>query len=58
MPAANFTRFFADIQRLFEAGDRAGAEALFQSELPYVLWAMQSIDCLGPRDQNRTAPRA
>jgi 4-hydroxy-tetrahydrodipicolinate synthase len=44
MPAANFTRFFADIQRLFESGDRAGAEALFQSELPYVLWAMQSID--------------
>jgi 4-hydroxy-tetrahydrodipicolinate synthase len=44
MPAANFTRFFADIQRLFECGDRAGAEALFQSELPYVLWAMQSID--------------
>ena len=44
MPAANFTRFFAEIQRLFEAGDVAGAEALFQSELPYVLWAMQSID--------------
>ena len=44
MPAANFTRFFAEIQRLFESGDVGGAEALFQSELPYVLWAMQSID--------------
>jgi 4-hydroxy-tetrahydrodipicolinate synthase len=44
MPAANFTRFFAEIQRAFESGDRAGAEALFKSELPYVLWAMQSID--------------
>ena len=44
MPAANFTRFFANIQRLYEAGDRAGAEALFQSELPFVLWAMQSLD--------------
>ena len=44
MPAAGFTRFFADIQRLWEAGDRVGAEALFQSELPFVLWAMQSLD--------------
>jgi 4-hydroxy-tetrahydrodipicolinate synthase len=44
MPAANFTRLFADIQRRFEAGDVAGAESVFQSELPYVLWAMQSID--------------
>jgi 2-keto-3-deoxy-L-arabinonate dehydratase len=44
MPAAGFTRFFADIQRLFEGGDRTGAEALFQSELPFVLWAMQSLD--------------
>jgi 4-hydroxy-tetrahydrodipicolinate synthase len=44
MPAAGFTRFFADIQRLFEAGNRAAAEALFQSELPFVLWAMQSLD--------------
>jgi 4-hydroxy-tetrahydrodipicolinate synthase len=44
MPAANFTRFFADIQRRFEGGDRAGADELFQSELPYVLWAMQSLD--------------
>ena len=44
MPAAGFTRFFAEIQRLFESGDRNAAEALFQSELPYVLWAMQSLD--------------
>lgn len=44
MPAAGFTRYFAEIQRLWEAGDRLGAEALFQSELPFVLWAMQSLD--------------
>jgi 2-keto-3-deoxy-L-arabinonate dehydratase len=44
MPAAGFTRYFADIQRLFESGDRPGAEAHFQSELPFVLWAMQSLD--------------
>lgn len=44
MPAPGFTRLFADIQRVFEAGDRAGAEALFQAELPFVLWAMQSLD--------------
>jgi 2-keto-3-deoxy-L-arabinonate dehydratase len=44
MPAAGFTRYFAEIQRLFEAGDRLAAEALFQSELPFVLWAMQSLD--------------
>ncbi len=44
MPAPGFTRLFADIQRAFVSGDRAGAEALFQSELPFVLWAMQSLD--------------
>jgi dihydrodipicolinate synthase/N-acetylneuraminate lyase len=44
MPAANFTRFFAEIQQLYEASDRSEAEALFQSELPFVLWAMQSLD--------------
>jgi 2-keto-3-deoxy-L-arabinonate dehydratase len=44
MPAAGFTRYFAEIQRLFETGDRLAAEALFQSELPFVLWAMQSLD--------------
>ena len=44
MPAANFTRLFAEIQRLWAGGDRADAEARFQSELPFVLWAMQSLD--------------
>lgn len=44
MPAPNFTRFFAEIQRLWESGDRAAAEARFASELPFVLWAMQSLD--------------
>ena len=44
MPAPGFTRFFADIQRLWEAGDRDGAVARFQSELEFVLWAMQSLD--------------
>jgi 2-keto-3-deoxy-L-arabinonate dehydratase len=44
MPAPNFTRLFADIQRLFEAGDQTGAAAQFKNKLPYVLWAMQSID--------------
>jgi dihydrodipicolinate synthase/N-acetylneuraminate lyase len=44
MPAAGFTRFFADIQRLWELGDRDGAVALFRSELEFVLWAMQSLD--------------
>lgn len=44
MPAPGFTRLFADIQRLFESGDVAGAEARFKDELPFVLWAMQSLD--------------
>jgi 4-hydroxy-tetrahydrodipicolinate synthase len=44
MPAPGFTRLFADIQRLWEAGDTKAAEDLFQSELPFVLWAMQSLD--------------
>jgi 2-keto-3-deoxy-L-arabinonate dehydratase len=44
MPAANFTRYFAEIQTLWEAGDCAAAEARFASELPFVLWAMQSLD--------------
>ena len=44
MPAPNFTRLFAEIQTRYEAGDQAGAAALFQGELPFVLWAMQSID--------------
>ncbi len=44
MPAANFTREFATIQRLWESGDRAGAEAVFEVCVPFVLWTMQSID--------------
>jgi 4-hydroxy-tetrahydrodipicolinate synthase len=44
MPAPTFTRLFANIQRLFEAGDHSGATAQFKNQLPYVLWAMQSID--------------
>jgi 4-hydroxy-tetrahydrodipicolinate synthase len=44
MPAPNFTRLFALMQMRFEAGDRPGAAAIFKSRLPYVLWAMQSID--------------
>lgn len=44
MPAAGFTRFFADIQRLWEAGDQEAALELFRSELEFVLWAMQSLD--------------
>jgi len=44
MPAANFTRYFAEIQTRWEAGDREGAAARFHSELPFVLWAMQSLD--------------
>lgn len=44
MPAPNFTRLFAEIQRAWEAGDRGGAAARFAAELPFVLWSMQSID--------------
>ena len=44
MPASNFTRFFADVQRLWESGDRDGAERVFESEVPFVMWTMQSID--------------
>lgn len=44
MPAPNFTRLFAEIQRLWEAGDEDGATAIFQAELPCVVWAMQSLD--------------
>lgn len=44
MPAPNFTRFFADVQRLWEAGDREGAEQHFASGVPFVMWTMQSID--------------
>jgi 4-hydroxy-tetrahydrodipicolinate synthase len=44
MPAPNFTRLFAEIQRRFEAGDVVGAEAVFAAGLPFVLWTMQSVD--------------
>jgi 2-keto-3-deoxy-L-arabinonate dehydratase len=44
MPAPNFTRLYAGIQARFEAGDRAGAEALFAASLPFVLWTMQSVE--------------
>jgi 4-hydroxy-tetrahydrodipicolinate synthase len=44
MPAPNFTRFFADVQRAWEGGDPAGAERLFDSGVPFVMWTMQSID--------------
>jgi 2-keto-3-deoxy-L-arabinonate dehydratase len=44
MPAPNFTRVFAEIQTRYDAGDRAGAARRFKDELPFVLWAMQSID--------------
>jgi 2-keto-3-deoxy-L-arabinonate dehydratase len=44
MPAPNFTRLFADVQRLYESGEIDQAERRFNSELPYSLWAMQSID--------------
>lgn len=44
MPAPNTTRLFAEVQRLFEAGDVAGATARFNAELPFLLWTMQSVD--------------
>jgi 4-hydroxy-tetrahydrodipicolinate synthase len=44
MPAPNFTRVFAEVQRLWEAGDRGAAERRFAEDLPFVLWSMQSID--------------
>ncbi len=44
MPAPNFTRFFAGVQRRWESGDREGAEQHFASDVPFVMWTMQSID--------------
>jgi 2-keto-3-deoxy-L-arabinonate dehydratase len=44
MPAPNFTRFFADVQRLWEVGERERAEHLFDRGVPFVMWSMQSID--------------
>ena len=44
MPAPNFTRLFADVQRYWEAGDREQAERFFDRGVPFVMWSMQSID--------------
>ena len=44
MPAPNFTRFFNEVQRHWEEGDRERAEQLFDREVPFVMWTMQSID--------------
>jgi dihydrodipicolinate synthase/N-acetylneuraminate lyase len=44
MPAPNFTRFYADVQQLWETGDRASAEDLFERGVPFAMWTMQSID--------------
>src|SRR5215212_4856850 len=44
MPAPNFTRFFADVQRFWETGDREHAEQLFDRGIPFAMWTMQSID--------------
>ncbi len=44
MPAPNFTRFFADVQRIWEEGDRSRAEGLFERGVPFAMWTMQSID--------------
>jgi 4-hydroxy-tetrahydrodipicolinate synthase len=44
MPAPNFTRVFADVQRHYEDGRTTEASNLFDRELPFILWAMQSVD--------------
>jgi dihydrodipicolinate synthase/N-acetylneuraminate lyase len=44
MPAPNFTRYFADVQRLWEAGDRERAQEFFDRGVPFAMWTMQSID--------------
>jgi dihydrodipicolinate synthase/N-acetylneuraminate lyase len=44
MPAPNFTRIFAEVQRLYELGRHDDASNLFHLELPFILWAMQSLD--------------
>jgi len=44
MPAPNFTRVFADVQRLHESGETSAASNLFHTWLPYILWTMQSVD--------------
>lgn len=44
MPAPNFTRLFADVQEQWDAGGQDAAALRLASELPFVLWSMQSID--------------
>ncbi|MGH2615435.1 MAG: dihydrodipicolinate synthase family protein, partial [Thermomicrobiales bacterium] len=44
MPAPNFTRLFADVQRFWEHGDREEAETRFDRGVPFVMWTMQTID--------------
>ncbi|CAN5658449.1 dihydrodipicolinate synthase family protein [soil metagenome] len=44
MPAVNFTRLFAEVQLAFDAGNVSIATKRFNGELPYSLWAMQSLD--------------
>jgi 4-hydroxy-tetrahydrodipicolinate synthase len=44
MPAPNFTRLFADIQVAYEAGDEDTAADVLSSELPFLVWSMQSVD--------------
>ncbi len=44
MPAPNFTRLFAGIQRRYASGDVDGAADAFAAELPFLLWTMQSVD--------------
>ena len=44
MPAPNFTGFFADVQRLWEDGEREAAESLFERGVPFTMWTMQSIN--------------
>jgi 4-hydroxy-tetrahydrodipicolinate synthase len=44
MPAPNFTRFFSEVQQLWERGDRDEAERVFTAGLPFLLWTMQSVD--------------
>ena len=44
MPAPNFTRFYADVQRFWENDERETAEDLFARGVPFAMWTMQSID--------------
>lgn len=44
MPAPNFTRLFTEVQQCFERGDVPGAAARLHTDLPFVVWTMQSVD--------------